>query len=112
MVFYVIFKFFYGGMAKCDPKKYPLNEKTRLAKGDSVRIGIFFMLFGILLIIGGFFLNWYEGDYGAEYYMTMYGSGVMSDFKLMISIAKIGGLILTLGGTILYIVGKKKDPII
>ena len=112
VVFYVIFKLIYGGMAKVDPEKYPLNNKTRLAKGDTVRIGIFLMLFGILLCAGGFFLSWYEGDWGPAYYEAMYGTGFMSDFTLMVNVSKIGGAVMLAVGGILYLIGKKKDPVI
>lgn len=99
-------------MAKVDPEKYPLNNKTRLAKGDTVRIGIFLMLFGILLCAGGFFLSWYEGDWGPAYYEAMYGTGFMSDFTLMVNVSKIGGAVMLAVGGILYLIGKKKDPVI
>ena len=112
VVFYVIFKLIYGGMAKVDPEKYPLNNKTRLAKGDTVRIGTFLMLFGILLCAGGFFLSWYEGDWGPAYYEAMYGTGFMSDFTLMVNVSKIGGAVMLAVGGILYLIGKKKDPVI
>ncbi len=112
VVFYVIFKLIYGGMAKVDPEKYPLNNKTKLAKGDTVRIGIFLMLFGILLCAGGFFLSWYEGDWGPAYYEAMYGTGFMSDFTLMVNVSKIGGAVMLAVGGILYLIGKKKDPVI
>lgn len=110
IVFYIIFKLIYGGMAKIDPEKYPLNVKTKLAKGDTVRIGIFLTLFGILLLAGGFFLDWYEGDWGPDYYLSVYGSGLMSNFALMITVSKVGGAVMTVAGLILYFIGKKVDP--
>lgn len=63
-VAYVIFKLLYGGMAKNDPVKYPLNKKTKLAFGDLPRIGVFITLAGILAFLGQFWLHWYEIDYG------------------------------------------------
>ncbi|NLD19114.1 MAG: APC family permease [Clostridiales bacterium] len=111
VVAYIIFKIIFGGLTKIDPVKYPLNEKTRLAKGDGVRIGIFLMLFGVLLLAGGFFLAWYEGGWGVDYYEYIYKSGFMSDFWLMINTSKIGGAVMTAAGAALYLLGKKFDPV-
>ena len=88
-----------------------VNPKTRLAQGDITRIGIFFFLFGIILFAGAFFLAWYEGDWGPDYYLSVYGSGLMSDFWDMIKAGKIGGGILIAAGAIMYLIGKKKDPV-
>ncbi len=110
VVVYAIFKWIYGGMYKIAPEEYPLNEKTRLAKGDIWRFGIFFSLFGALLFIGSLFLTWYEGSSGPEYYQAMYGNGFMSDFWLMIKTARYGGLGMLVIGIIMYFAGKKYDP--
>lgn len=112
IIAYVIFKWLYGGLHKTDPIRYPLNEKTRLAKGDISRIGYFLLLFGLLLFVGSLFLTWYEGSWGEEYYKSVYGSGLMSNFWMMIKIARYGGLTMILSGGIFLGVGKKKDPII
>ena len=111
VIFYIVFKWIYGGLYKVDPVKYPINEKTRLAKGDITRIGIFFFLFGIILFAGAFFLAWYEGGWGPDYYLDLYGSGVMSDFWGMIKIGKIGGGIMIAAGAVMYLLGKKTDPV-
>lgn len=111
VIFYIAFKWIYGGLYKIDPIKYPINEKTRLAKGDITRIGIFFFLFGIILFVGAFFLAWYEGEWGPDYYLDLYGSGVMSDFWGMIKIGKIGGGAMIIAGAVMYLIGKKKDPV-
>lgn len=112
VIFYYIFKRTCGGMALKDPKSYPLNEKTKMSKGDLVRIGTYFIVFGALLLAGGFFLNWYEGAWGPEYYKAMYGSGFMSNFALMIRTAKIGGIAMIVIGIIVDLIGKKVDPIV
>lgn len=109
VVAYVIFKWLYGGMYKIDPQRYPLNPKTKLAAGDIWRAGSFFTLFGLLMLLGSLFLVWYEGDWGEAYYLETYGSGLMSNFWLMIKIARIGGIVMTAAGILLYLVGKKVD---
>ena len=111
-VFYVIFKWMYGGLAKIDAEKYPVNPKTKLAKGDLQRLGVFVLAFGIYAVIGSFFLVWYEGSWGPEYYEWMYGDTfLMSDFWLMIKVGKIGGAIATVAGAVLLAIGKKTDPV-
>lgn len=111
VVAYIIFKWIYGGMARIDAEKYPLNPKTRLAKGDIQRIGAFILAFGLYALVGSIFLAWYEGSWGPEYYLDMYGSGLQSDFWLMIEVARIGGAIGTVIGALMLFIGKKKDPV-
>ncbi|HIU96435.1 MAG TPA: APC family permease [Candidatus Copromorpha excrementipullorum] len=111
VVAYIIFKWIYGGMARIDAEKYPLNPKTRLAKGDIQRIGAFILAFGLYALVGSIFLAWYEGSWGPEYYLDMYGSGLQSDFWLMIDVARIGGAIGTVIGALMLFIGKKKDPV-
>ena len=42
-IMYVIWKLMYGGLAKKDPVRHPLNPRTRLAVGDLKRMaGVFF----------------------------------------------------------------------
>lgn len=111
-VAYAIFKWMYGGLYKIDPEKYPLNPKTKLAKGDLQRFGAFLLAFGLYALIGSFFLTWYEGSWGPEYYAEMYGDAfLMSDFWLMIKVSKIGGAIAAVIGAILLAMGKKSDPV-
>ena len=111
VVAYIIFKWIYGGMARIDAEKYPLNPKTRLAKGDIQRIGAFILAFGLYALVGSIFLAWYEGSWGPEYYLDMYGSGLQSDFWLMIDVARIGGAIGTVIGALMLFIGKKKDHV-
>ena len=106
ILFYPICKWIYGGFYKRDPEKYPINPKTRLAKGDMGRFGNFFLLFGVVALLGSFFLVWYEGSWGPEYYLETYGADI---FKIMIQciwgIAAVSGL-LTI---ILYFRAKKTE---
>ncbi|MCO7122952.1 APC family permease [Ihubacter massiliensis] len=111
VIFYPIFKWIYGGLSKTDPEGNPINPKTKLAKGDIGRFGIFFLLFGIIAFLGSFFLVWYEGSWGPDYSLETYGSGIMSNFWGMIKIARWGGVAMLALGAVLFLVGKKCDPI-
>lgn len=110
IIFYPICKWIYGGLYKKDPENNPINPKTKLAQGDLIRFGQFFLLFGFLALVGSFFLIWYEGSWGPAYYLETYGSGIMSDFWGMISIARWLGIIMLALGVIFVLVGKKVDP--
>lgn len=111
VIFYPICKWIYGGLYKKDPENNPINPKTKLALGDIERFGFFFLLFGFVCIVGSFFLVWYEGSWGPAYYLETYGSGIMSNFWLMIEIARWAGIIMLALGVIFLIIGKKFDPI-
>lgn len=71
-VAYFIFKRKYGGLAKSDPERHPLNPKTRLGIGDTKRMAWMFGCLTAAGIIAIFFLPWYEDpksyadDYGIE----------------------------------------------
>ncbi|NGM17904.1 amino acid permease [Eggerthellaceae bacterium zg-893] len=52
VVAYVVFKRLYGGLSQVDPERHPLDPKTRLAVGDTKRIGLF-----VLMTAGLFVLN-------------------------------------------------------
>lgn len=110
IIFYPICKWIYGGLYKKDPENNPINPKTKLAQGDLIRFGQFFLLFGFLALVGSFFLIWYEGSWGPAYYLETYGSGIMSNFWGMISIARWLGIIMLALGVIFVLVGKKVDP--
>lgn len=111
LLMYIICKKVYGGLAVENPLLYPVNEKTGLAKGDIFRFGYFFLIFGVIALFGSFFLRWYEADWGAEYYLDLYGSGLMSNWSLMITIATWIGVIMLVLCVICFLVGKKADPI-
>ena len=111
LVFYIIFKRLYGGLSVKYPEKHPLNPKTKLAQGDIWRIGIFFMIFGVLMFVGSFVIGWYEGSWGPDYYLEVYGKGLLSSFTGMISTCRWCGLGGTVLGIILFIVGIKTDRI-
>ena len=64
-----------------------------------------------VLISSSLFLRWYEGGWGHDYYLDLYGSGLMSNWELMISILTWLGIGMLVLSVILYLVGKKSDPI-
>lgn len=104
---YICFKLAKGGLFKNDPQKFPINKKTRLAVGDSVRLGVYCIAMGAAGFIGQFWLKWYEIDYGewgpGDY--DMFGNHV----PLMLDILKWGGLVMLIVGLLLFFIGKKKD---
>ena len=110
VVAYIIIKWIYGGLYRVDAEKFPLNPKTKLAQGDLQRFGAFFIAFGLYAIVGTLFLQWYEGSWGPEYYLDTYGSGLISNFWLMLKVGRIGGAIGTILGIVLLAIGKKTDP--
>ena len=111
VVAYIIFKWMYKGRYKNDPEKYPINVKTKLAKGDVVRIGVFFLIFGLLALIGSFLLVWYEGANAANIYLETYKTGLLSNFAAMINITRWSGIGMMILGIAMYFVGKKVDPV-
>lgn len=60
-------------------------------------------------VVAGIFLNFYEGEYGAEYYLEEYGEGLFSNFELMLQVCLILGAILIIGGIVMYVIGRKTE---
>jgi amino acid transporter len=108
-VFYVICKWLYGGMTKNDPVAYPLNPKTRLAAGDSFRLATYASIAGAMAVTGSFFLTWYEGDWGEEYYMEEAESAFFTDFWWMIDTLRSIGIGLLICALILFLVGRRVE---
>lgn len=108
-VLYVLGKIKFGGLTVTEPEQYPVNPKTRLGFGDLKRIGCLYMGIGLYGILGRLFLQWYEGDWGAEYYAEEYGSGMFSDFYLMLTLITAIGAAAIVIGFIVWRLGKKYD---
>lgn len=106
-VAYIIFKKIYGGLAKNDSQRYPLNSRTKLAKGDTVRVGVFLICAGVMAFFGQFWLKWYEIDYGEwgpdDY--DMMGNMIPQ----VLEILKWAGLAVLIIGIIVAIIGNKVD---
>lgn len=107
-VLYIIWRRMYGGLTKKDPVKYPSNPKTGLAVGDTKRMSIMFGILTVMGFIGCFFLPWFEGEWGDEYYLEQYGfEGFLGTMLLWIRIATIVAGIITV---VLAIVASKIEP--
>ena len=107
LVGYLLCKVAYGGLYRIDPIKYPINPKTRLAVGDTFRIGLFILYSGTAAIIGGTFLKLYEGGWGPEYYMEEYGEGLFCDFYGMIHLLWSAGGAAVAAGLLLIWISRK-----
>lgn len=108
VVVYVIVKIAYGGLYKQDPVRYPLNKKTKLAQGDTVRIGIYLMIAGFSAFLAQFWLRWYEvtyGEWGPDDYDVM--GNIIPQVQ---NVLAIGGIIAGIIGIIVFFVCKKSDP--
>ena len=108
VIVYVIVKLVYGGLSKQDPVKYPMNPKTKLAQGDTTRIGLYLIIAGVAAFLAQFWLRWYE---------VSYGEWEPSDYDMMGNIIPqvqnvlaIGGAIVAIIGIIVYFACKRKDP--
>jgi amino acid transporter len=107
---YPIFKKMYGGMVVRQPDEYPINPKTGLGVGDIRQMSNFFFIFGIVAFVGSFCLVLYSGSWGPAYYVETYGSGLLSNFWLMINIARWAGVAMLLLGAIFRFWAKKVEP--
>ena len=106
-VAYYILKRIFGGLSVSDPEHNPINPKTKLAVGDTVRIGIFMICAGAMAFLGQFWLKWYEIDYG-EWGPDDYDVFANS-IPQVIECLKWIGLAVIVAGVIVALVGRKKD---
>lgn len=60
-ILYFIWRKRYGGLTAKDPGRFPVNEKTGLAAGDTKRMAFLFFIMTIMNIAALFFEPWYEG---------------------------------------------------
>ena len=97
----------FGGLSVNDPEHNPVNPKTKLAAGDTVRIGIFMICAGVMAFFGQFWLKWYEIDYG-EWGPDDYDVFANS-IPQVIEYLKWIGLAVIVAGVIVALVGRKKD---
>jgi amino acid transporter len=107
-IFYFFWKRKYGGLAKKDEYGYPVNQKTGLAIGDLYRMTIIFVWLGVMGTVASFFLPWFEGSWGNDYYFETYGvEGLLDTFVFWI---RIGSVIAYLIGVGLFLTAKKLEP--
>ena len=111
LVLYILCKGFGKGMAVNDPEGHPLNPRTKLGLGDTKAIGLFSLCIGLMSMIGSWFMNMYEGEYGVEYYIEEFETGLFSNFELMISLCLWIGLVFAVIGAVMMFLGhKNEDP--
>ena len=116
-VLYFIWRRKYGGLTKKDPARFPTNEKTGLAVGDTKRMAFLFMLMTCMNIIALFFEPWYEG-WGTEdaWESGDYFDGILEnmDVNSIVGAIQTGLYILTAVCAILmvvfYFLYKKVEP--
>lgn len=107
-VLYIIWRRMYGGLTKKDPVRYPGNPKTGLAVGDIKRMSFMFGILTVMGVIGSFFLPWFEGEWGDEYYLELYGfDGFLATLLLMIKVATLASGVIAV---VLALVAPKIDP--
>ncbi|MFA5637491.1 MAG: APC family permease [Anaerovoracaceae bacterium] len=104
---YLIFKRLYKGSTVMEPELYPINPKTKLGFGDLQRIGKTYVGIGLFSTFSRFFLGWYEGEWGHEYYLEEYEEGLFSNFDLMLKVILIVGIATIIAGLVFYMAGKK-----
>lgn len=109
-VLYVIWKWMYGGLAKKDAERFPLNPKTKLAVGDLRKMCGMFIGFAIVGFLAVPWLRWYEGEWGPEYYADTYGNGFLGNFDAMLFAIKIAAIVFAVIGIILAILSVKLEP--
>ena len=109
LIAYIVCKRVYKGWYLDDPELYPLNPKTKLDLGDLIHIGDYMVLSGIMSVLAAGFLYLYEGEWGAEYYLEEYESGLFSNFYGMLLLCVVLGVILIVAGIILHNRGKKTE---
>ncbi|MBR0597603.1 APC family permease [Sinanaerobacter chloroacetimidivorans] len=109
-VLYVIWKKMYGGLAKKDPVKYPVNPKTGLAVGDLKKISSIFCGLAALGGLAMAWLPWFEGEWGPDYYLEEYGSGFFSSFEGMLSAIKIAAVVFLIIGILCALIAVKVEP--
>ena len=109
LIAYVAFKKLYKGDFKKDPVIYPLSQNSGLGVGDMIDIGMYILLTGIMSLAGYVFLYFYEGEWGPEYYLEEYGTGLFSSFSEMMMLILMLGIVLTVLGAVVYAYGKKKE---
>lgn len=106
-VAYVVLKVIYGGLTVNDPQRHPVNPKTRLAPGDTVRMGVFSFLAGAASVAAQWWLRWYEIDYGGwlpEDY-TLFGNMIPQVHDMLLWC----GLAAMVLGAVLLAYGRKHD---
>jgi amino acid transporter len=105
-ILYVFGKLKFKGLTVKEPDLYPIDKRTGLAFGDLTRLAYYYICFGLFAILARFFLHWYELDWGVEYYIEEYETGLFSDFYAMLMWITILGVASLVVGLVLRAVGE------
>lgn len=108
-ILYVLAKWKFKGSTIDDPENYPINSRTHLGYGDVSKIGLLYAGIGIFAVFARFFLRWYEGSWGTEYYLEEYESGIFSSFDGMLSVIFVTGVVCVIVGLIIWMIGRKTN---
>lgn len=108
-VTYPIAKIGLGGYSERNPELFPKNPDTKLAYGDLYRIAKYMAVIGVVSVVGYFYFDFMEGDWGPAYYAEMYGSGLLSSFDAMRMALMSGGIACIVIAVVLCVVARKKD---
>lgn len=108
-IVYIIWKIRYGGLAKKDPDRFPVNQKTNLAVGDLKRIGGLCVGLAAMGAIAIPWLRWFEGEGASAYYLDAYGNGFLSNFEGMLSAIQIAAVALGIIGLFCLIANGKVE---
>ena len=108
-ILYVLAKWKYKGSTIDEPDAYPINPRTHLGFGDVKKIGLLYAGIGMFAVFARFFLDWYEGDWGPEYYLEEYESGIFASFDGMLTVILVIGIVCLAVGLIVWLAGRKVD---
>ena len=108
-ILYVVAKWKYKGSTIDEPDAYPINPRTHLGFGDVKKIGLLYAGIGVFAVFARFFLDWYEGDWGPEYYLEEYESGIFASFDGMLTVILVIGIVCLAVGLIVWLAGRKVD---
>jgi len=113
-ILYVIWKRMYGGLAKKDPERFPVNPKTGLAVGDMKRIASIFIGLAVVGGLAMLWLPWFEGDWGPEYYAETYSEGfsavLFGDFYAMLNAIQTAAIVFLIVGVVCALIAAKVEP--
>ncbi|GHU49594.1 hypothetical protein FACS1894127_3190 [Clostridia bacterium] len=110
---YILWRRRYGGLSKIDPRRYPLNRKTSLAVGDTGRMGLMFLMLGIIGVFGRMILPWYEGENAAEFFLEKYGESplkvLFADWGAMMSAITAASVFCLLMAALCLLISKSAE---
>jgi amino acid transporter len=110
-ILYVLWKRMYGGLAKKDPVRFPLNSRTGLAVGDTKKIASVFIGLAAVGALALLWLPWFEDP---EYYAEEYTEGVTAvlfgNFDAMITAIQIASVLFVVVGIVCALIAAKTEP--